>query len=136
MALARALFDKHLYEEVVEELIQVIRDVPDNLVAQRLLAESSLMLGRVADALGSYKMLLYFAPQDPEVPQRSCRNLKLRRTRKATLVLSSDPKPVKVFDPEPRQLGPQIEGEFGMAETGDPLDADPEMKRKRWSSRN
>src|SRR5271154_3309130 len=62
VALARALFDKHHYENVIEELNHIIKDVPDNLVAQRLLAESYLMLGRVAEALGAYKMLLYFAP--------------------------------------------------------------------------
>src|SRR3954470_6886467 len=45
VALARALFDKKSYEEVVKELTPVVRDVPDNLVAQRLLAESCLMQG-------------------------------------------------------------------------------------------
>src|SRR6188472_2460074 len=66
VALARALFDKTQYEAVVEELTAVVRDVPDNLVAQRLLAESCLMQGRVAEALGAYKMLLYFSPDDVE----------------------------------------------------------------------
>src|SRR5215211_6978494 len=60
VALARALFEKNLFEEVIEELQVIIRDVPDNLVAQRLMADSSLMLGRITDALGAYKMLLYF----------------------------------------------------------------------------
>src|SRR5665213_3540197 len=40
VALARALFDNHLYSQVIDELALVVRDVPDNLVAQRLLAES------------------------------------------------------------------------------------------------
>src|SRR4051812_37043809 len=40
VALARALFDKKLFDEVIEELGPLIQDVPDNLVAQRLLAES------------------------------------------------------------------------------------------------
>ena len=48
VALARALFDQQQYQEVIEELSKVIQDVPDNLVAQRLLAESYLMLGRIA----------------------------------------------------------------------------------------
>jgi tetratricopeptide (TPR) repeat protein len=128
VALARALFDKHLYAEVVEELMLIIRDVPDNLVAQRLLAESSLMLGRVAEALGAYKMLLYFAPQDPEVV-KIVQELEAQAYEKGTLVLSTDPKPVKEFDPEPRD---DIEGDFSMAETAQAIDEDPDMKRKRW----
>lgn len=66
VALGRALFDKKLYEEVIIELSPVIRDVPDNLIAQRLLAESYLMVGRLMEALESYKLLLYFMPQDAE----------------------------------------------------------------------
>ncbi len=69
VALARALFDKKLYEEVITELTPIIQDVPDNLVAQRLLAESCLMLGRVAEALGAFKMLLYFSPGDEETAE-------------------------------------------------------------------
>ena len=69
VALARALFDKHRYEEVIQEVTTIVQDVPDNLVAQRLMAESCLMLGRVADAVGAFKMLLYFAPDDRETAQ-------------------------------------------------------------------
>src|SRR6185312_9547163 len=43
VALARALFDKRCYQEVVDELNTVVQDIPDNLVAQRLLADSNLM---------------------------------------------------------------------------------------------
>src|SRR3954451_675653 len=49
VALARALFEKKEYEQVIEEVKQVVQDVPDNLVAQKLLAESCLMLGQVAE---------------------------------------------------------------------------------------
>jgi tetratricopeptide (TPR) repeat protein len=128
VALARALFDKHLYEEVVQELTPIIRDVPDNLVAQRLLAESSLMLGRVADALGAYKMLLYFAPQDPEVV-KIVQELEAQAYEKGALVLSTDPKPAREFNPEPRE---DIEGDFSMADASGAIDDDPDMKRKRW----
>src|SRR5271156_5404845 len=48
VALARALFDKKQYQLVIDELNLVVQDAPDNLIAQRLLAESHLMLGRVA----------------------------------------------------------------------------------------
>ncbi len=67
VALARALFDKKRFDEVAAELGPVIRDVPDNLVAQRLFAESCLILGRVAEALDAYKMLLFYSPGDQEM---------------------------------------------------------------------
>ena len=69
VALARALFDLRQYEEVMVELRSVIRDVPDNLVAQRLFGDSALMVGRPEEALTAFKMLLYFAPSDVEVAQ-------------------------------------------------------------------
>ena len=69
VALARALFDLRQYDDVMTELRSVIRDVPDNLVAQRLFGDSALMLGRPEEALIAFKMLLYFAPSDPEVGQ-------------------------------------------------------------------
>ena len=90
VALARALFDKRQYNDVVQELTHVVQDVPDNLVAQRLLAESFLMLGRVAEALDSYKMLLYFAPQDPDTA-KIVRELEVQAYDKGTLVLRTDP---------------------------------------------
>src|SRR6185437_7675251 len=90
VALARALFDKRHYNEVVQELTQVVQDVPDNLVAQRLLAESFLMLGRIAEALDAYKMLLYFTPQDPDTA-KIVRELEAQAYEKVTLVLRTDP---------------------------------------------
>src|ERR1700753_1887856 len=39
VALARALFDKKRFDEVVTELTPIVRDAPDNLVAQRVFAE-------------------------------------------------------------------------------------------------
>ena len=69
VALSRALFDKKDFQGVIEELKEIIQEVPDNLVAQRLFAESCLMMGRVAEALSSFKMLLYFHPEDHEIAQ-------------------------------------------------------------------
>ncbi len=69
VALARALFEKKRYTDVIRELDVVLEDAPDNLVAQRLRAESCLMLGRAQEALESYKMLLYFSPSDQETAQ-------------------------------------------------------------------
>jgi tetratricopeptide (TPR) repeat protein len=67
VALARALFDKRQYPEVIDVLQNVIREVPDNLMAQRLAAESFLILGEIPEALACYKMLLFFKPEDSEL---------------------------------------------------------------------
>ncbi len=90
VALARALFEKKQYVEVIEELELIVRDVPDNLVAQRLLGESALMLGRIAQALDAYKMLLYFTPNDPETV-RIVQELEASAYEKGALVLQSTP---------------------------------------------
>ncbi len=95
VALARALFEKRLYDEVVDGLGVVVREVPDNLVAQRLLAESCLMLGRVSEALSAYKMLLYFNPGDPETA-RVVAELETQAYEDGVLVLRKDPAPQKM----------------------------------------
>jgi tetratricopeptide (TPR) repeat protein len=67
VALARAYFDKKSYAQVRDLLLPIIEKIPDNLVAQRLLADASLSLGYLKDALNCYKMLLYFNSGDHEV---------------------------------------------------------------------
>ncbi len=89
VALARALFDRQRYEEVMGALEPIVRDVPDNLVAQKLVAESALMLGRIAEALGAYKMYLYFSPQDAEVA-KLVQELESRAYEGGALVLQSE----------------------------------------------
>jgi hypothetical protein len=101
---------------VVEELQTVIRDAPDNLVAQRLVAESSLMLGRVTDALGAYKMLLYFSPNDQETA-KVVKELESQAYEKGALVLRTDPKPSTAFSEAP---------------ASDAIAGDPALKRLRW----
>jgi tetratricopeptide (TPR) repeat protein len=102
VALARALFDKRAYQEVVDELAPIVQDIPDNLVAQRLLAESFLILGRVAESLSAYKMLLYFTPQDSETA-KIVQELEAQAYEKGTLVLRTDPPsmPIPEFDVRP-----------------------------------
>jgi predicted Zn-dependent protease len=90
VALARALFDKKQYQEVIEELYPVVQDVPDNLIAQRLLAESYLFQGRLAEALSSYKILLFFSPNDQEAA-RMVQELEVQAYENGTLVLRTDP---------------------------------------------
>jgi tetratricopeptide (TPR) repeat protein len=92
VALARALFDQKEYQQVIDELAPVVRDVPDNRVAQKLLAESYLILGQVAQALDSYKMLLYFNPLDTETA-RLVQELEAQAYAQGVLVLKSDPVP-------------------------------------------
>lgn len=118
VALARSLFDKKKYEEVVDELSTVVQDAPDNLVAQRLLGESCLMVGRVAEALGAYKMLLFFAPHDPETAQ-IVHELEAQAYEKGSLVLRTDPKP----EPLP---------EFAESKAQGAIDSDPGLRRAAW----
>lgn len=67
VALARAYADKQLHTKVRDLLLPIIAQIPDNLVAQKLLADSCLTLGYLREALEAYKMLLYFNPSDREV---------------------------------------------------------------------
>ncbi len=90
VALARALFDRQRYPEVIDQLEMPMQNAPDNLAGQRLLAESFLMTGRVAEALTSYKLLLYFAPMDVEAA-RMVKELENQAYEQGTLVLRTDP---------------------------------------------
>ena len=121
VALSRALFDKEQYEEVIKELTPIVQDVPDNLVAQRLLAESCLMVGGVAEALGAFKMLLYFSPADPETA-KIVHELEDQAYAQGTLVLRSDP-PAKA-----------TEG-FDIRTVGEVIKADPSHLRAQWIKR-
>jgi tetratricopeptide (TPR) repeat protein len=121
VALARALFDKQLYPEVIDQLGPVVRDNPDNLVAQRLAAESNLMLGRVIDALNAYKMLLFFAPHDPETG-RIVRELETQAYQKGALVLRTDPEPTPESESAHFSVRP-LEGA---------IEESPDVKLKAW----
>ncbi len=119
VALARALFDKGQYAETVKELEPVVLDAPDNLVAQKLLAESYLILGRMADALSAYKMLLFFMPQDGEVA-RLVREIESQAYEDGLLVLQKDPIPLKSYSVKP-------------AETA--ISGDPTVRKREWMAR-
>jgi tetratricopeptide (TPR) repeat protein len=117
VALARAYFDKRLYREVVDELAGIVQDVPDNLVAQRLLAEAHLILGEIAPALSAYKMLLYFSPQDVETG-KLVQELESQAYEKGVLVLRTDPVPTPL---------PQ----FNERSASDALGAAPDIQRAK-----
>jgi tetratricopeptide (TPR) repeat protein len=116
VALARALFDRQSYDEVIAELEKVVQDVPDNLVAQRLFAESCLMRGRVLEALSSFKMLLFFAPQDAEVV-KMVKELEGQAYDQGALVLRTD---LPEFHETPAAAA---------------VDSDPLMQREKWVKR-
>jgi len=119
VALSRALFDKKQYAEVLRVLQPVVRDAPDNLAAQRLIAESALVLGHIAEALGAYKMFLYFSPADPEIA-KIVQELEVQAYEKGTLVLQS----------ETAQQAQFMEQSAALA-----IENDPERKRRIWMNR-
>ena len=119
VALARALFDKQLYTQVIEELSPLVHDIPDNLVAQRLLAESFLILGRVTESLSAYKMLLFYSPEDREIG-RVVQELENQSYERGALVLQSDP-------PQPKTPLP----EFSEKPAREAIEDDPGPKRQR-----
>jgi tetratricopeptide (TPR) repeat protein len=122
VALARALFDRKSYDEVIDELAPVIQDAPDNLAAQRLLAESFLIRGRVAEALGCYKMVLYYAPQDSEVA-RIVEELEIQAYEQGALVLRTDPPQTPAVDA------------FEEKPAAEAVQGDPGLRRQSWARR-
>lgn len=116
VALARALFDLKRYDEVIAALSSVIQDVPDNLVAQKLLAESALMVGRLAEALGAYKMYLYFSPQDAEVG-KLVQELESQAYERGALVLQTEN---------------AVKSDFNEQPASDAIESDPFRKHTQW----
>ena len=119
VALARALFDKGEYENAVKELGPVVLDAPDNLVAQRLMAEACLILGRLSESLASYKMLLFFMPRDVEIA-RLVQELESRAYEEGALVLRSDPAPLK---------------NFSVVSADTAFSGDPGVRKQEWINR-
>ncbi|MBS1959650.1 MAG: hypothetical protein JST80_09285 [Bdellovibrionales bacterium] len=116
VALARALFDKGQFNEVVKELEPVMLDAPDNLVGQKLLAESYLILGRVAQSLNAYKTLLFFMPQDQEIA-KIVQEIETKAYEDGALVLQNDPVPLKSYSVK------------GVEQA---ISQDPDIKRREW----
>lgn len=116
VALARAFFDKRFYEDVVKELEPVIADAPDNLVAQRLLADSYLILGRIAQALNAYKVLLYFTPQDIELG-KMVKEIEMKAYEDGALVLEN----------APIQLG-----SYSVKGALNAISEDPAVRKREW----
>ena len=66
VALARCYFDKALYTATIKELEKVVSEVPDNYLAQKLLAQSYSMVGDKNNCLKTYKAVLFLNPKDEE----------------------------------------------------------------------
>ena len=116
VALARAFFDKRFYADVIKELEPVVMDAPDNLVAQRLLADSYLILGRIAQALTSYKVLLYFTPDDLELG-KMVKEIEIKAYEDGVLVLQNDPIQLKSYS---------VKGALSA------ISDDPIVKKQEW----
>ena len=67
VALARCYFDKALYTAAIKELEKVVSEVPDNYLAQKVLAQSYSMIGDKNNSLKAYKTLLFLNPRDEEI---------------------------------------------------------------------
>lgn len=117
VALARALFDKQLYDQVIQTLENVIINAPDNLVAQRLYADSNLMVGNVIQALSSYKMLLFLRPDDQE-------------TSKLVHELE-----VKAYESGVIQLGSREVSSMEVRQAAHAFDESPEAKQGKWRNK-
>ena len=116
VALARAFFDKRFYDDVVKELEPVVVDAPDNLVAQRLLADSYLIQGRVAQALNAYKVLLYFTPQDNDLA-KMVKEIEMKAYEDGALVLQHEPVQLKSYS---------VKGALNA------ISEDPTVKKREW----
>lgn len=64
VAYAKCLVDKKQFPDARRELERVVYAVPENLLAQRLLAEVNSILGDVDAALHAFKMALLLSPAD------------------------------------------------------------------------
>ena len=116
VALARALFDKGQYNEVTKELEPVVLDAPDNLVAQKLLAESYLILGRLAQSLAAYKVLLFFIPNDEEMA-KLVQEIETKAYEDGVLVLQNESVPLK---------------DYSVRGAVDAISGDPTVRKKEW----
>ncbi|MFH1223487.1 MAG: tetratricopeptide repeat protein [Pseudomonadota bacterium] len=67
VALARCYIDKGRYTAAIKELEKVVSEVPDNYLAQKLLAQCYSLAGDKNNSLKAYKMVLFLNPRDEEV---------------------------------------------------------------------
>jgi tetratricopeptide (TPR) repeat protein len=64
VALAKVLMDQKLFERAAEQLNAATDISPENLLAQKLLADCYIHLRKTKEALKSFKMVLFLNPND------------------------------------------------------------------------
>lgn len=124
VALGRALFDLQKYREVIVTLESAAKDAPENIAAQKLLADSFLMLKEVAQALLHYKILLYYHPTDVSL-SKLVQELESSGYKQGWLSLSED----KTLEP------PDLTQTFEIRTASQALSEAPEATRADWSYR-
>jgi hypothetical protein len=67
MVLARAYQEKGLDSEAGDELAEIIKNDPDNMLAHRMLADLSYKEGRLEEAIEQYHKVLSLTPLDREI---------------------------------------------------------------------
>jgi tetratricopeptide (TPR) repeat protein len=70
IVLASLYFDRRLFTEVYETLRPWLETTRDNVKLQKIFAETCLELNRNAEALKTFKYLLYLNPKDSEIQAR------------------------------------------------------------------
>jgi len=70
VALAKCLVDKKDYQAARDELERVVRAVPENLLAQRVLGETYQACGDLNSALHCFKMALLLSPADVTLTEK------------------------------------------------------------------
>ena len=71
VTLGRALLESGAFEAGQEELCQVLAVAPENLAANRALAEASLRAGLLSDAVSHFTAAARLAPNDPDLEQQA-----------------------------------------------------------------
>jgi tetratricopeptide (TPR) repeat protein len=66
LVLANCYFDKKSYQKAFDTIQPYVADNIDNLSLQKLFAEICLKVGKLEDALQTYKYLLFLNPREPE----------------------------------------------------------------------
>lgn len=67
VALARCYVDKEQYTAAIKELEKVISEVPDNYLAQKLIAQAYDLTGDRNNSIKAYKTILFLNPKDEDV---------------------------------------------------------------------
>lgn len=70
VALARCYLEKKWYMEAKRELEKVVKEVPENLLAHKLLADTYYALKDYTSSLSAYKMAFLLSPNDIQIAEK------------------------------------------------------------------